>query len=228
MREPPLVWYVGGEDVHMRIPLLQKLQQRGFAVAALGSEPADIFDRHGITYLKYPLSRGLSPFSDLKTKSVLKRLFQEGRPDLVHGFDTKPAIFAPTCAKRTGIVGRVRTITGMGYVFSSDMIIAKCLRPVYRYLQKNASRSSGMTIFQNNDDLQYFLDRQMVDANRAAVVKGSGIDFEDFLKRLPSADDGFATSFDFFLAVSFAVKAARADRMPFSSASSVLACARVC
>lgn len=189
MNERPLVMYVGGEDVRMRIPLLQKIRQHGFAVVVLGSEPADSFDRHGIRYHRYPLARGVAPFSDLRTKMALKNIFQKERPDLIHAFDTKPAIFAPVCARHSGIKSVVRTITGMGYVFSSEGLIAKSIRPLYRSFQKKASRASGMTIFQNTEDYQYFIDNGMVVEKRATVVKGSGIDVDDFLKKMPSAKE---------------------------------------
>ena len=189
LRKEPLIWYVGGEDVHMRIPLLRRLCQHGFNVAALGSESPEPFLREGITYYRYPLHRGLSIVSDLGTKNALRQLFKEGKPDLVHGFDTKPSIFTPLCALQSDIKGRVRTITGMGYVFSSDKTLAKCLRPIYQHLQQKASQAAGMTIFQNTDDYKYFLDHEMAFTDTSTVVKSSGIDTKDFLSKLPSPDD---------------------------------------
>lgn len=173
----------------MRIPLLQALSQRGFAVAAAGSEPGEVFERAGIRYHHYPLERDLDPLRDLQTRAALTSLFNHCRPDLVHGFDTKPAILAPLCARAAGVSGRVRTITGMGYVFSSESLLARSLRPVYRLLQKKASAASGMTIFQNVEDRQYFLDHNMVNDEGSTLVYGSGVNCDEF-SRHPEDCDG--------------------------------------
>lgn len=180
MRDKKTIWHIGGEDVHMRIPLLQELAGMGFDVAAAGSGRGDAFSQAGIKYYFYPLDRGLSPLQDMRTHSALLQLFRQHAPDLVHGFDTKPAIMTPLCAEKAQIPGRVRTINGMGFVFSSQSLLASSLRPVYRILQRKASSAAGMTIFQNGDDRQYFLANGMVGAENSTIVFGSGVRTFDF------------------------------------------------
>ena len=138
----PCVWHIGGDDVHKRIPLLHALKDRGFDVAAVGSEDDADFREHGIPYFRYTLKRKLTPFSDLRSCRELSALLRTRRPDVVHGFDPKPAIAAPILAQRAGVPGRVRTITGLGFVMASGSLLARALRPVYRRLQRQASASS--------------------------------------------------------------------------------------
>jgi glycosyltransferase involved in cell wall biosynthesis len=184
----PKIWHIGGEDVSLRIPLLLALRERGFQVGAVGSQVATLFQEHQIDYFAYDLAREINPLADQKTKQQLTQLFQQHQPDLIHGFDTKPALIAPVVAQKSGIKGRVRTITGMGYVFSSNSPLALTLRPIYRYLQKRADQSTQITIFQNPDDQNYFLENNMVTKGKDALVLSSGIDIEKFLQSRPDEE----------------------------------------
>ena len=126
------VWFIGGEDVRFRIPLLLELRKRGFDMSAVGSEKGDAFLDHQFPYYRYALRRGVGPLADLRAAHQLRRLFQTHKPHIIHAFDTKPTIYAPLAARRAGVPGRVRTITGMGHVFSSSSALATALRPVFQ------------------------------------------------------------------------------------------------
>ncbi|HYW79895.1 MAG TPA: glycosyltransferase family 4 protein [Thermoguttaceae bacterium] len=181
------LWHVGGEDVHLRIPLLLKLRERGFHVGAVGSRDGRPFAEHDIPYYHYPLQRFVTPLADLRARKRLFELFKRHQPDIVHGFNSKPAIFAMFAARQAKIPGRVRTITGMGYVFSSSSPLALGLRPVIRHLQRKASEAASMTIFQNSDDRDYFCRHRLVLPGRHALVLGSGVDIEEFSRGCPDA-----------------------------------------
>ena len=169
------ILYVGGEDVRMRLPILHELAGMGFQMSVLGSEDSLIFKKNKIKYSRYTLERGLSPFSDRNTLKQWVELFQKEKPDIVHAFDTKPAMLVPIAARKAGVPYVVRTITGMGYVYSSLSPFALCLRLVYRILQRRASALSNMTIFQNEDDQKYFEAKNLVSKNKSVLVRGSGV-----------------------------------------------------
>ncbi len=185
-RSKQTIWHVGGEDVRFRIPLLQALRERGFAVGAVGSESGEAFTQAEIPYFRYTLARSIDPLADIRTRREFAQLCRQHQPDLIHGFDTKPAMFAPVAAQQAGIHGRVRTVTGMGYVFSETSALTLILRPIYRSLQRQASAATGITIFQNSDDREYFQQHQMVQADRSDLVLGSGIDFDQLLTKIPA------------------------------------------
>jgi glycosyltransferase involved in cell wall biosynthesis len=75
----------------------------------------------------------------------------------------------------------VRTITGMGALFSSASPKALAMRFLYRRLQRRAARDCQVTVFQNPDDRQYFLDRELVPAGTDRLVLSSGIDVEPYV-----------------------------------------------
>ncbi len=170
------ILFVGSNDVRYRIPLLLELRRRGFDVAAAGSEDGAPFAAPEIPYQRFDLNREVNPWDDLRSLAELRRLFVRMRPDVVHAFTTKPAILGPLAARRAGVPGIVRTVTGMGHLFSSRSPQAMILRPVYRLLQRRASTASDLTVFQNDDDRDYFVRHRLVDRDRCSVIRSSGID----------------------------------------------------
>ena len=182
------VWLVGSEDIRLRIPYLLELRRRGFEVTMVGSEPPEPFVAHDIPYHRYSLTRSLNPLADWRTLRELVALFRKHRPTIVHAFDTKPAMLASFAAHRTGVPVRVRTLTGMAYVFSSRSPRALLLRPVYHLMQTAASRAASVTVFQNRDDQEYFLRHRLTRRDASEFVPGSGIDVELLRSQRPSAD----------------------------------------
>ena len=182
------VWLVGSDDIRLRIPYLLELRHRGFDVTMLGSEPPEPFSTHEIPYHRYSLSRALDPAADLRTLRELFALFRKHRPSVVHSFDTKPAMLASFAARSAGVPVRIRTLTGMGYVFSSRSPRALLLRPVDHVMQAAASWAASMTIFQNRDDHAYFLRHGLARPRTSALIPGSGIDVELLRSQRPSAD----------------------------------------
>jgi len=175
------IFYVGGEDVRMRIPILKKMIEKGYSVAAVGCGDQLAFKGSSVQYHDYHLKRSISPLSDSVSKKELSNIFLNGKPDLIHLFDTKPGVLTPKVAKRSGVKFVVRTVTGMGYIFSSRSVFIKILRPVYRLVQKQAIRYTDSVIFQNTDDKEYFEKYNLVSKDKSYLVASSGLDVSGFL-----------------------------------------------
>jgi len=77
-------------------------------------------------------------------------------------------------------VRAVRTINGMGWVYSSSSPAALALRVVQRVLHRRASRAVAATVFQNREDKQFFERHAMVDASHSYLIPGSGVDIDKF------------------------------------------------
>lgn len=179
----PRVWIIGAGRLHLRIPLLRKLRERGFEPTAVGPEDCPQFAGTGFRYVRYPFRRALRPVADRRAVAHLSELFQQHRPDVVHAVNTKPCLLVPLAARQAGGPVAVCTITGLGAVFSSCSPQALLLRPVYRRLQRRAAELSAMTVFQNPDDRDYFVRHKLAAPDRQALVLSSGIDVDEFRAR---------------------------------------------
>ncbi len=74
----------------------------------------------------------------------------------------------------------VRTITGMGRIFTDDTTKNMALRAIYNRVQRAIKPFVDYTIFQNVDDAEYFYREKLASKVNSGVVKSSGIDIDRF------------------------------------------------
>ena len=180
----PDLLFVGGEDHALRIPFLLALRAQGFRVAAAGTGEAAPFARAGLGYALFRFDRFLSPRADWTAVAALARLFADMRPGLVQCFDTKPNLLVPFAARRLPKLPVVRTINGLGWLYSSASPLALALRPVFCALHRAAARSAAVTVFQNREDQAYFRRHRMDGGRPSHLIPGSGVDIDGFDRRV--------------------------------------------
>ncbi|PSO26007.1 glycosyltransferase [Bradyrhizobium sp. MOS002] len=172
------VFCVGGEDHALRIPFLVALQNRGLRVSAAGTGAVSAFAKTGIPYHQYQFDRFGVGFSDRAAMGQLARLVKSARPDVIQTFDTKPNLFAPLALR--GSLPVVRTINGMGWVFSSTELRALAFRPVYLAMQRLAACWTAATVFQNKADSRFFQRHRLLGKSSSVIIGSSGIDVGAF------------------------------------------------
>ncbi|THD47452.1 MAG: glycosyltransferase family 1 protein [Bradyrhizobium sp.] len=188
----PRLLCIGGEDHHLRIPFLLALGHRGVRVTAAGTGDGTPFARAGIEYRSFRFDRFVNPLADLTAVRLLACLIADVRPDLVQCFDTKPNLLVPLAARSSDGVAVIRTINGLGWIYSSGSALALTLRPVYLALQRLAARRTAMTVFQNRDDQTFFERYAIIGKGLSRLIPGSGIDvgrFEQAASAGPSPAD---------------------------------------
>lgn len=183
MRTPHLL-LVGGEDHDLRIPFLLALRAQGFRVAAAGTGDTAPFLRAGLDYHRFQFDRFVNPLADRAAVATLAQLFADVRPGLVQCFDTKPNLLAPFAARRTPGLPVVRTINGLGWMYSSNTPFTLALRPIFCALHRVAARSAAVTVFQNREDQAYFKRHRMDGGRPSHLIPGSGVDIEGFDRRM--------------------------------------------
>jgi len=167
----------GGSDLSLRIPLCKALASNGYDITAVGSNEAEEakFREHGISYLLYPLNRKMGFISEIRSLLALYNIFKREKFIIVHAFDTKPTILARIAAKFAGVPLIIGTIPGLGFLFSEENLYNKILRRIYIFAQMIACQVSGMTIFQNPDDKDFFVNKRIVGKSKVKIIKGSGV-----------------------------------------------------
>lgn len=132
----------------------------------------------GLPWKPLPMDRSsLNPLREAKLLLHLLRLFRNERPVLVHGFTIKCAVYGSMAAQMAGIPARVNAVAGMGYVFISNSLKARVLRPVVRSLLKLAlGGRNARLILQNPDDVALFRQAGLVDPEHVRLIPGSGVD----------------------------------------------------
>jgi glycosyltransferase involved in cell wall biosynthesis len=136
----------------------------------------------GLPWRAVPMvRRSLNPLREALLLLHLVRVLRAERPDIVHGFTIKCAVYGSLAARLAGVPGRVNAVAGMGYVFISDSPKARVLRPLVRALLKLAlGGRNARLILQNPDDVALFERAGLVQAAHVRLIPGSGVDCRRF------------------------------------------------
>lgn len=169
---------VGGEDHALRIPFLTALRSRGLQVTAAGTGPGAPFAKSNIPFRSYQFHRFGAALGDRLAIGQILQIVADCRPDVIQTFDTKPNLLGPLAIR--GRVPLVRTINGMGWVFSSMELKAIVYRPIYLAMQRLAACWTSATVFQNRADSNYFRRYRLLGKGHSAIIGSSGIDVKDF------------------------------------------------
>ncbi len=173
-------WYL----YNFRLSLAAHLKDLGHQVILL-SPPGEYGARLSqMGYDWYPLPmarRSLNPFRELSLLFWLIRFFQEQRPDLIHGFTIKSAVYGLIAARLAGVSARVGSVAGMGYVFTSNDLLARLLRPVVRVAFRLAfGGANARLIVQNPDDFALIRKANLTKSDKLSLIPGSGVDCTRF------------------------------------------------
>ncbi|MGB1027573.1 MAG: glycosyltransferase family 4 protein, partial [Rhodospirillaceae bacterium] len=125
--------------------------------------------------------RGVNPFGELRLLSRVIGLLRRERPDLIHNVAIKPAVHGGIAAWCAGAPPVATTMAGMGYVYISDDLKARLLRPLitglFRWILDKPRR---VLMVQNADDKAFFAGtaarKGILAAERVSLVRGSGVD----------------------------------------------------
>lgn len=173
-------WYL----YNFRRSLALALCEAGFEVLLL-SPPGEYGEKLralGLHWQPVPMDRrSLNPLREARLLWWLVKLFRSERPALVHGFTIKCAVYGSLAARLAGVPARISAVAGMGYVFTSDALKARLLRPPVRGLMRLAlDGGNARLILQNPDDVALFEHAGLVNASRIRLIPGSGVDCERF------------------------------------------------
>jgi glycosyltransferase involved in cell wall biosynthesis len=137
--------------------------------------------------LNLPLSRkGINPLVELTTLWAFFKLYREGKPDLVHHFTIKAVIYGTLAARWAQVPKIVNSITGLGYVFTANTLKTRILGFLVKNLYRFCLQGKNIrVIFQNQDDLDFFLNHKIVKREQCFLVEGSGVDTTKFTPNEP-------------------------------------------
>jgi glycosyltransferase involved in cell wall biosynthesis len=176
-------WYL----YNFRRSLASALCQSGHEVLLISPPGPYGSELRGLGFRWEPIRmdrRSLNPFRELMLIRDLTRRFKTERPDIIHGFTIKCAVYGSIAARIARVPACVNAVAGLGYVFTSDDAKARLLRPVVSAIMRlalNGKRSR--LILQNPDDHALFLEAALVNPERVMVIPGSGVDCARFAPR---------------------------------------------
>jgi glycosyltransferase involved in cell wall biosynthesis len=165
--------------------------QRGLAAKAAGwrvvlvaheSAATVAIRAAGIEVVPVPfIRRRLNPFAELAFMLHLARVYRQLKPDLVHHIALKPIVIGGVAARLAGVRAIINAPVGLGFVFSSDRLLAKILKPLVSLgLRLTLTPRGAKVIFENPDDLAALTAAGMVRPEAAFLIRGAGVDITAF------------------------------------------------
>ena len=182
------ILYLVSEDWYFcshRLPLGIAAREAGaeVVVATRINEHADTIEQAGLRVENLKMRRsGRNPFVDILTLQQLTSLYRREKPDLVHHVALKPILYGGFAAWQTNVPHVVNAVAGMGFMFISQGLFARTLRPLITKAQSALmNRCNTKTILQNPDDFALYTKDFGVTADHIVVIPGAGVDIDRFI-----------------------------------------------
>ncbi|HAJ28084.1 MAG TPA: glycosyltransferase family 1 protein [Syntrophus sp. (in: bacteria)] len=181
----PKLLFLVTEDWYFRshrLPIARAARVRGFdvVIATHVQDHEELIRREGFKLIPIRLSRkSRNPLQEVLAIVDLIEIYRKERPDIVHHVAMKPVLYGSIAAHLAGIPYIVNALAGMGYVFTSNHLQAKLIRPfikmAFAFL---LGGNNTLTIVQNPDDFNLL--QSIVSEKSLVIIKGSGVDTGDF------------------------------------------------
>ena len=151
-------------------------------VIAKNNKYKENIEGNGMKFMPVPFNRkSINPLYEFYILLRITYLYLLIKPDIVHHVAAKPIIYGSIAAKICKVKSVINAPVGMGYVFSSDTTKAKILKPILKFFLKILLNSHhgfnrrNKVIFENYDDLNYFIDMGALTPENACVIRGAGV-----------------------------------------------------
>ena len=127
--------------------------------------------------------RSINPFKDMKLLKTYRKMLDEIQPDLVITYSIKPNIYMGSACKAKGIP-YVTNVQGLGTAFEKPV-----LSSVVSVMYRSALRKAKTVFFENEENAQFFLHKNIISAQQMKVLPGAGINLDEYPYG-PMQDDG--------------------------------------
>ncbi len=164
--------------LNFRRPLILALLKDGHRITVLAPADESVSDLKEMGCRFIPLKmdvKGLSPLRDLQLMRRFHRHFRAEKPDVVLSYTIKNNIFGALGAAMSG-TKFIPNVTGLGTAFLSGGVLQGIAEMLYRA----AFRRLRIVFFQNTDDRDLFVNRNLVKPDQARLLPGSGIDLQHY------------------------------------------------
>lgn len=168
---------------NFRGDLIKDIQAQGYDVVVTGpnKDGVDKIEALGAKFVEVPVNKnGINPFADIAYCLKLRKIFKREKVDAIMGYTIKPVIYGSLAGWLAGVKNRSAMITGAGYLFASKTLKARIIKRISFVLYKVGLGAAHNVIFQNIDDLNEFVDNNLVKKEKCYVVNGSGVNMEKY------------------------------------------------
>jgi glycosyltransferase involved in cell wall biosynthesis len=139
----------------------------------IGATPVDIYmDR-----------TGQNVFKDLASIYNLIKKLKEIDPDITFSYGIKPVVYGLWASRLAGVEHRYAMVAGLGTLYverDEGTLKDKLSRKLADYLYGYSLPFADRVFFQNPDDIQLFIENNLISKEKPFLINGSGVDIEHY------------------------------------------------
>jgi glycosyltransferase involved in cell wall biosynthesis len=168
-----------------RLPVARAARDRGHEVIVIAAEERGLGGRireEGFEFVPIRMERGsMRLSSEIAMLSELRGVYRRLRPKLVHHVAVKPVLYGGIAARLERVPAVINALAGQGHLSGARGVRGMMLRGIVGAAYRIAfSGRNTRAIFQNSEDLDYFTRRRVVSRARSVLIRGSGVDLDEF------------------------------------------------
>jgi len=192
---PPRILYLVTEDWYFlshRLSIALACRRAGWdvAVATRVGRHMSTIQSHGLDVIPIGLRRrGRNPVQEIRAIAEIVRVLRAVRPDIVQHVGLKPIVYGGLASRLVPAPVSLSLFAGLGYLFTSGTFGARFLRTIIKLVLRWCLASPRhWVVAQNDSDANDIVTARLIDPDRLAVVKGSGVDAQRFAPRPEPGD----------------------------------------
>lgn len=145
------------------------------------SEIRKFFKENNIKFIPLEINRSSFNFlSDIFNFFKLYRFIKKEKINYSLSYTLKCVFYSGFMSKIFNINNTFSNISGVGYIFMNNKFLVSLIRFVMLPLYRSSLSNYKKVIFQNLDDLNFYLNLKLVKKTQSTVISGSGIDINYF------------------------------------------------
>jgi N,N'-diacetylbacillosaminyl-diphospho-undecaprenol alpha-1,3-N-acetylgalactosaminyltransferase len=169
-----------GALYNFRKPIIEELIKNGHEVYSITSSRSpegsyiERLQNLGVKTYIVEFDNSVGMFKNLSIYGQISKHIKIIKPDVVHNFTHKPAIFGSLSARFNGVKKIFVSITGLGNLFTNDDFKTMVLRNILLLQYCVVSRFLNVIFFQNPDDRNDFVNKKIITLDKTRLTPGSG------------------------------------------------------
>jgi hypothetical protein len=133
----------------------------------------------GVKFIGVKFDRiGMNIFAEIKSTIELFKKVNEEAPDLIISIGIKMAVYSGLTVIFTKTGKFFPLINGRGSIFQIKGIKYVLVKSIVFQLMKIIFNRCHFAFFQNNDDMNLFIDKGLIKKEKGIVVNGSGVNID--------------------------------------------------
>lgn len=174
--------------VNFRKRLIEDLTANGWTVYVLApdfnNKYRNILEAAGAIPVDIRMVRtGMNPAGDLRSLYSLATTLKRISPDATFSYGIKPVIYGLIASRIASVSNRYAMIAGLGLLYVDQEPLSrrrKFLKWMANLMYTFSLRYAEKVFFQNFEDIDLFVGKNMIPGNKAVKLNGTGVDIDEF------------------------------------------------